>query len=94
MRPARMCKSQLDGSKALIVPVLLVLVGLELLEKIKDVNIHYYGPSNLAAINALMINWKSSPSPVLTSQMTHERVLDIKEILFHPYPLDRKTDEI
>lgn len=36
-RPARKQKSQLDGSKPLIVPSLLVLVGLQLLEKIKDV---------------------------------------------------------
>ncbi|RMC12701.1 hypothetical protein DUI87_10226 [Hirundo rustica rustica] len=57
-------------------------------------NIHYYIPSNLVAINALLINWKSSPSSILTSQMTHERVLEIKEILFHPYPSDRKTDGI
>lgn len=34
MRPARMPKSQLDGSKALIVPVLPALVGLQLSEKI------------------------------------------------------------
>lgn len=33
MRPARMPKSQLDGSKALIVPVLPALVGLQLSEK-------------------------------------------------------------
>lgn len=57
-------------------------------------NIHYYIPSNLVVINALMINWKSSPSSILTSQMTHERVLEIKEVLFHPYPSDRKTDGI
>lgn len=37
MRPARTPKSQLDGSKALIVPVLLALVRLQLLEKIEDV---------------------------------------------------------
>lgn len=57
-------------------------------------NINCYVPTNLVAIKALLINWKSSPSSILTSQMTHERVLEIKEILFHPYPSDRKTDGI
>lgn len=36
MRPEREQKSQLDGSKPLIVPRLLVLAGLQLLEKIED----------------------------------------------------------
>ncbi|CAM9883292.1 unnamed protein product [Bubo scandiacus] len=63
-------------------------------ERRTDGNILYYVPSNLVAINTLLINWKSSPSSILTSQMTHERVLEIKEILCHPYPSDRETDEI
>lgn len=37
MWPVRMPKRQLDGSKALIVPVLPALLGLQLLEKIGDV---------------------------------------------------------
>lgn len=57
-------------------------------------NVLCYVPSNLVAINTLLINWKSSPSSILTSQTTHERVLEIKEILFHPYPSGRETDGI
>lgn len=54
----------------------------------------YYVPSNLVAINTLLINWKFSPSSILTSQTTHERALEIKEILFQPHPSDRGTDGI